>query len=118
MQARKRLLGRGGSMRMTTSDDQSAGGYQTYKPEYADLSVKENSLMGTKGRQCPECGSLGETDAKIALERDDGTYSLWVVWYCEDDDLLWRASSRPTLALWTTVTTHPELHGYEVVGHE
>jgi len=91
---------------------------ETYNPEYANLPVKENSFSGYKGRKCPDCGELGETDAKIALKRDDGTYSCWTVWYCEDCDLLWRASSRSTLMPFSTTTTNPEFHGFEVVGYE
>lgn len=91
---------------------------KTYQPEHADLPAKENSLMGTKGRKCPECGKLGSHDEKIALERDDGTYSCWTVWHCEDCDKYWRASSRPTLKLWSTTVKNPKRHGYEVVGSE
>lgn len=90
----------------------------TFAPEYADLPMKENSLGGTKGRKCPKCGDLGETDAKIALEREDGTYSLWTVWWCEECDLLWRSTSRPLLSPFTTTTSNPHRHGYEVVGEE
>lgn len=100
------------------SESGDGGGTQTYSPEYADLPVTENSLDGYKGRRCPECGELGSNEDRIALERDDGTYSCWVVWYCNDCDMRWRATSRPLLSPFSTTTERPKMHGYEVVGHE
>lgn len=90
---------------------------RTYQPEYSDLPIRENSLFGTRGRQCPECGELGETDAKVAT-RDGDEYLLWSVWYCHLCDKLWRASSRAMLAGFRKRTKRPGAYGYEVVGDE
>lgn len=91
--------------------------HRTYQPEYADLPIRENSLMGARGRQCPGCGKLGESDAKVAT-RDGDAYNLWWVWYCPDCDKLWRSSSRAVFAGFRTRTKRPEAIGYEVVGDE